>query len=160
MSAVKPLRSNQPKLTSGSVCLSCLEHLGWHFLSLLKALLVTKLGGKFRQVPANLASAEVDFWRPQLPQRVMKSHVLTSGGPNCHSESPITTASHQLPQRLIKCAKTKNCRCKEVVFCLSCFVVVCFVVFCVCCVVLCFCCFVCCSAAETTSEGPNYHSES
>ena len=96
--AVEPLRSNLPKLTSGSVWPSCLEHLGWHFSSLLKVFLVTTFGGKFRQVPANLASAEVDFWRPQFQQRIMKSHVLTSGGPNYHSDSPITTASHHLPQ--------------------------------------------------------------
>ena len=30
---------------------------------------------------------------------------LISGGPNYHSESPITTASHQLPQRVIRGAK-------------------------------------------------------
>ena len=88
---------------------------GWHFLSLLKTLLVTNLGGKFRQVrqvwqvlkltsggPNYHSESCFDFWRPQLPQRVMKS---TSGGHNYHSESPITTASHQLQQRVIKCAK-------------------------------------------------------
>ena len=75
----------------------------------LLVLVKNAFGHQFRlQVPAisaNLASAEVDFWQSQLPQRVMKSHVLSSGGPNFHSELPITTAIHQLPQRVIKCTK-------------------------------------------------------
>ena len=124
-------------------CLACeADVIGWHFLYLLKTFLVTKLGGRFRQVPANLASAEVDFWRPQLPKRVMKSHVLICGGPNYHSESPMTTASHQLPQRVIKCAK--KFLPLQSSFWLFYFVDI----------------FVFFFAAESTSGGPNYQIES